>query len=127
MSAEASPHGCMTENSLPARSQEQSHGDKNGFPGLIQIHCFPFYKPIEETRDIAVPSREAILQVIAKIMAEQGLSDTTYPMKSLCIGHGDSSYDILKYEHNYIGGLLDGILLSEKVLRIKCVFQPRKT
>ncbi|KAF7587420.1 hypothetical protein BBP40_007239 [Aspergillus hancockii] len=49
-------------------------------------------------------------------------ADTTYPMKSLRIGHGDSSYDILKYEHDDIGDLLDGILISEKVLRIKCVY-----
>jgi hypothetical protein len=43
-------------------------------------------------------------------------------MKSLCIGHGDSSYDILKYEHDDIRDLLDVILISEKVLRIKCVY-----
>jgi hypothetical protein len=32
MSAEASPHGCMTEvNLLPVWSQEQSHADKKAF------------------------------------------------------------------------------------------------
>lgn len=127
MSTEASPHGGMTElNSLSVWSQEQSHGDKKGFLSLIQIRCFPFQNSIYETRDIAVPSRQAILQVIAKIMAERGLA-TTYPIESLCIGHGDSYYDILTYEHDNIGDLLDGILLSEKVLRIKCVYQPRET
>jgi hypothetical protein len=43
-------------------------------------------------------------------------------MKSLCIGHGDSSYDILKYEHDDIGDLLDVILILEKVLRIKYIY-----
>lgn len=123
MSTEPNPHGCMTAlDSLPVRRHEQSHGDKKGFPSLIQILCFPFYHPIEEMRDITVPSRQAILQVIATILAEHGLSDTTYPMKSLCIGHGDSSYDILKYGHDDIGDLFDCILMSEKVLRIKCFY-----
>lgn len=43
-------------------------------------------------------------------------------MKALCIGHGDSSYDILKYGHDDIGDLFDCILMSEKVLRIKCFY-----
>jgi hypothetical protein len=98
----------MTElNSLPVRSREQSHADKKDFPSLIQIYLPPFYKyPFQGTRDIAVPSRQAILQVAAKIMAEHGLSDTTYPMDSLWVGHGDSWYDMLKYRKDDIGDLL---------------------
>jgi hypothetical protein len=128
MSAEASPHGCMTEvNSLPVRSQEQSHADKKGFPSLVQILWPPFYNtPIAETRDIAVASRQAILQVATMILAEHGLSDTTFPMESLCVGHGDSWYDMLKYEDDDIRDLLDGILISEKVLRIKCVYAMKR-
>ncbi|EDP48568.1 conserved hypothetical protein [Aspergillus fumigatus A1163] len=128
MSAEASPHGCMTEvNSLPVRSQEQSHADKKGFPSLVQILWPPFYNtPIAETRDIAVASRQAILQVATTILAENGLSDTNFPMESLCVGHGDSWYDMLNYEDDDIRDLLDGILLSEKVLRIKCVYAMKR-
>jgi hypothetical protein len=77
-------------------------------------------------RDIAVPSRQAILQVAAKIMAEHRLSDTTYPIDSLWVGHGDSWYDMLKYRKDDIGNLLDGILISEKVLRIKCVYAMKR-
>lgn len=128
MSAEASPHDCMTEvNSLPVRSQEQSHADKKGFPSLVQILWPPFYNtPIAETRDIAVASRQAILQVATTILAENGLSDTNFPMESLCVGHGDSWYDMLNYEDDDIRDLLDGILLSEKVLRIKCVYAMKR-
>jgi hypothetical protein len=128
MSTEASPPGCMTElNSLPVRSQEQSQANKKDFPSLVQILWPPFYNtPIAETRDIAAASRQAILQVAATILAEHGLSDTTFPMESLCVGHGDSWYDMLKYDHDDIGYLLDGILISEKVLRIKCVYAMKR-
>lgn len=128
MSTEASTHDRMTElNSLPVQSQEQSHTDKKVFASLIQIHYPGFYKhPFEERRDIAAPSRRAILQAAAKILAEYGLSDTTYPMDSLWVGHGDSWYDMLKYENNDIGDLLDGILISEKILRIKCLYAMKR-
>jgi hypothetical protein len=73
-------------------------------------------------RDITVPSCQAILQVAAKIMAEHGLSDTTYPIDLLWVGHGDSWYNMLKYRKDDIGNLLNGILILEKVLRIKCIY-----
>jgi hypothetical protein len=73
-------------------------------------------------RDIAVMSCQAILQVATIILAEHGLLDTTFPMELLCVGHGDSWYDMLKYEDDDIGDLLSGILISERVLRIKCVY-----
>ena len=41
-------------------------------------------------RDITVASRQAILQVITTILAKHSLSDTTFSMELLCVGHGNS-------------------------------------
>jgi hypothetical protein len=47
-------------------------------------------------------------------------------MDSLWVGHGDSWYDMLKYENNDIGDLLDGILISEKIPRIKYLYAMKR-
>jgi hypothetical protein len=69
-----------------------------------------------------VPSRRKILQEVSEIMSDHGLSNPVWPMKTLCVKHDDTEYDILGYKHDYIGRLLDDILKSGKLPKIECVY-----
>ena len=74
-------------------------------------------------RYIESPSRQNILQVVAQVLSTSEISDDPiWPMKSLSVRKGNTVYDVLGYPQDDIGGLLDDILESEKLIKIECVY-----
>lgn len=93
-----------------------------GFSILLDIQ-YPFKRPMGALRYIESPSRQNILQVVAQVLSTSEISDDPiWPMKSLSVRKGNTVYDVLGYPQDDIGGLLDDILESEKLIKIECVY-----
>ncbi|CBF76111.1 uncharacterized protein ANIA_05087 [Aspergillus nidulans FGSC A4] len=122
LEAEANPggHEAETSSSTP-QYLESCNVEQKGYSILLIIE-HPFHPPFGGLRYIGAPSRQVILQAISKIMSENGLSNTVYHMKTLCVKSDTGSYDILGYEYDHIEDLLDHVLKSEKFAKIECVY-----
>jgi hypothetical protein len=109
-------------NSMALQYSESCEGERKSYSALVHVD-YPFQaRPMGGLRDIEAPSRQVILQEVSKIMSEHGLSNPVWPIKTLCVKHEDTAYDILGYKHDYIGSLLDDVLKSGKLPIIECVY-----
>lgn len=109
---------CLT----PQSAKPCSDAVPRGYSILIDIQ-YPFKSPIGAMRYLEVPTRQLLLQVVSQVIAKEvGKDNNPFVVKRLSVKMGNSSYDILGYERDHIGQLLDNVLEVGKLPIIQCVY-----
>ncbi|KAF7589595.1 hypothetical protein BBP40_004055 [Aspergillus hancockii] len=109
---------CLT----PQSAKPCSDAVPRGYSILIDIQ-YPFKSPIGAMRYLEIPTRQALLQAASQVITKEvGKDNNPFVVKRLSVKMGNSSYDILGYERDHIGHLLDNVLEVEKLPIIQCVY-----
>lgn len=103
------------------QSSESCHEEQEGYPVLVHIP-YPFHPPIGALRNLSLPSRQSLLQIILQILDNRWITETVCPIQSLFIRQDNNLYDIIGYAHNHIGDLFNDVLRTEKLLRFECIY-----
>ncbi|KAE8155679.1 hypothetical protein BDV40DRAFT_112237 [Aspergillus tamarii] len=103
------------------QSSESRHEEQEGYLVLVHIP-YPFHPPIGALRNLSLPSRQSLLQIILQILDDRWITETVCPVQSLFIRQGNNLYDIISYAHDHIGDLFNDVLRTEKLLKFECVY-----